>query len=158
MLMPLALSDSELDIVFAAARPLQVQDRDPFLRAVAERLSSLPHLGDGLVFQICREVQREHWDPPVGIEVAGPSAVLRKKVVPGATFLRSVSACPCVVTASFTASWPRCSGDTSMRRLRFRKIEEGLIDTPLAFADWMSWTAVAVDRTFVGRFLPLVHG
>ena len=46
------------------ARPLAVQDRDPFLRAVAERLSSLPHLGDGLVFQICREVQHRHWDPP----------------------------------------------------------------------------------------------
>ena len=54
------------------ARPLAVQDRDPFLRAVAERLSSLPHFGDGLVLQICREVQREHWVPPVGIEVAGP--------------------------------------------------------------------------------------
>ena len=69
----LRLTDSELDIVFAAARPLAVQDRDAFLRAVAERLSSLPHLGDGLVFQICREVQREHWEPPVGIEVDGPA-------------------------------------------------------------------------------------
>jgi hypothetical protein len=59
---PLKLTDTELDIVFAAARPLAVQDRDAFLRAVAERLSSLPHLGDGLVFQICREVQRE-WPP-----------------------------------------------------------------------------------------------
>ena len=58
-----------LAIVFAAARPLAVQDRDPFLRAVAERLSSLPHLGDGLVFQICREVQREHWNPPTGLEL-----------------------------------------------------------------------------------------
>ena len=54
------------------ARPLAVQDRDPFLRAVAERLSSLPHLGDGLVFQICREVQREHWNPPVGLDLIGP--------------------------------------------------------------------------------------
>jgi hypothetical protein len=72
MLMPLALSDSELDIVFAAARPLAVQDRDPFLRDVAERLAVLPHLGDGLVFQICREVQRRHWNPPVGIQVVGP--------------------------------------------------------------------------------------
>jgi hypothetical protein len=33
-------------------------------RDVAERLAALPHLGDGLVFQICREVQREHWEPP----------------------------------------------------------------------------------------------
>jgi hypothetical protein len=70
-LMPIALSDSALTIIFDAARPLQVADRDAFLQEVAERLSSLPHLGDGLVFQICREVQREHWDPPVGIEVDG---------------------------------------------------------------------------------------
>jgi hypothetical protein len=59
MLMPIALSDSELTIIFGAAQPLAVQDRDAFLQEVAERLSSLPHLGDGL--QICREVQREHW-------------------------------------------------------------------------------------------------
>jgi hypothetical protein len=58
----LRLTDSEMDIVFAVARPLAVQDRDPFLRDVAERLAALPHLGDGLVFQICREVQREHWE------------------------------------------------------------------------------------------------
>jgi hypothetical protein len=70
--MPIALTDSEMEIIFAAARPLQVEDRDPFLQEVAERLSSFPHLGDGLVFQICREVQREHWNPPAGIEVVGP--------------------------------------------------------------------------------------
>jgi hypothetical protein len=69
---PLKLTDTELDIVFAAARPLEVADRDLFLRDVAERLAALPHLGDGLVFQICRDVQREHWVPPVGIEVVGP--------------------------------------------------------------------------------------
>jgi hypothetical protein len=71
-LMPIALTDSEMDIVFAAARPLAVQDRDPFLREVAKRLSGLLHLGDGLVFQICREVQRAHWEPPVGLELTGP--------------------------------------------------------------------------------------
>jgi hypothetical protein len=74
-MVPIALTDSELDIVFAAARPLEVSARDPFLRDVAERLAALPHLGDGLVFQICREVQREHWNPPVGIEVVGQSAL-----------------------------------------------------------------------------------
>jgi hypothetical protein len=66
---PLKLTDTELDIVFRcrqAARRLRIAMA--FLQAVAERLSSLPHLGDGLVFQICREVQREHWEPPVGIE------------------------------------------------------------------------------------------
>jgi hypothetical protein len=70
--MPIALTDSEMGIIFAAARPLAVQDRDPFLQEVAERLAALPHLGDGLVFQICREVQRGHWEPPVGLELTGP--------------------------------------------------------------------------------------
>jgi hypothetical protein len=61
-------------LLHAAARPLEVADRDLFLRDVAERLAAMPERGDGLVFQICREVQREHWDPPVGIELTGPLA------------------------------------------------------------------------------------
>jgi hypothetical protein len=69
--MPIALTDSELDIIFAAAQPLAVQDRDAFLQDVAKHLAALPHLGDGIVHRVCAEVQREHWDPPVGIEVAG---------------------------------------------------------------------------------------
>ena len=68
LMTPLKLTDTELDIVFAAARPLEVADRDLFLRDVAERLAALPHLGDGLVFQICREVQRSHFEPPSGVE------------------------------------------------------------------------------------------
>jgi hypothetical protein len=67
MLMPIALTDSELDIVMRAAQPLAVTARDPFLRDVAERLAAVPHLGDGLVFQICREAQRRHWEPPVAM-------------------------------------------------------------------------------------------
>jgi hypothetical protein len=65
MLMPIvALSDSELQIVFSAAQPLAPKDRDPFLKAIAERLATIPERGDGVVFQVCREVQRKHWDPP----------------------------------------------------------------------------------------------
>jgi hypothetical protein len=71
MLMPIALTDTELDIVMRAAHPLDVSRRDEFLQAVASRLSSFPHLGDGIVFQICREVQRSHWDPPSGNFDAG---------------------------------------------------------------------------------------
>jgi hypothetical protein len=67
--MPIALTDTELDVVLAAARPLQVEDRDPFLRDVAERLAALPQLGDGLVFQICRVLQAAHWTPPAGLEL-----------------------------------------------------------------------------------------
>jgi hypothetical protein len=55
---PLKLTDSEMAIVFDAARPLQVQDRDAFLQAVATQLAALPHLGDGAVHRVCAEVQR----------------------------------------------------------------------------------------------------
>jgi hypothetical protein len=74
----LKLTDSELDIVFAAARPLALQARDPFLRDVAERLAALPHLDDGVVHRVCAEVQREHWKPPVGIEGVGPPPRISK--------------------------------------------------------------------------------
>jgi hypothetical protein len=66
--MPIALTDTELDIVFAGARPLPVNDRDAFLREVAERLAAFSERGDGVVYQVCREVQRRHWEPPSGVE------------------------------------------------------------------------------------------
>ena len=59
------ISRSPLAVQLASDVAAMRRDRDPFLRAVAERLAAMPHLGDGLVFQICREVQREHWNPPV---------------------------------------------------------------------------------------------
>jgi hypothetical protein len=65
MSQPLALTQSELDIVLAAARPLEVSRRDEFLQEVAERLSSLRHLGDGAVFRAVAEVQGRHFDPPL---------------------------------------------------------------------------------------------
>jgi hypothetical protein len=42
------------------------------LQEVAERLAALPHLGDGAVHRVCAEVQRKHWNPPVGLELTGP--------------------------------------------------------------------------------------
>jgi hypothetical protein len=42
---PLRLSDSELDIVLAAARPLDVAARDGFLQDVAAALAALPERG-----------------------------------------------------------------------------------------------------------------
>jgi hypothetical protein len=65
---PLSLTDSELDIVWAAARPLDVSRRDGFLQDVAEALSRLPQRGDGAVFRVVAEVQRRHFDPPLGLE------------------------------------------------------------------------------------------
>jgi hypothetical protein len=56
---PLSLSDSQLDAVMRAAEPLLPLGRDPFLRAVAQRLRSEPTIGDGLVGRVCKELQRE---------------------------------------------------------------------------------------------------
>jgi hypothetical protein len=46
---PLALSDSELDAVMSAARPLPVARRDPFLHAVAHALAGHNVIGAGTV-------------------------------------------------------------------------------------------------------------
>jgi len=64
---PLALSDSEITSIMAAARPLQPRDRDAFVREVAAVLAVQPQLGDGIVGRICREIQRRYFDPPLDL-------------------------------------------------------------------------------------------
>jgi hypothetical protein len=61
---PIRLSDSELDAVMAAARPIPIERRDAFLQQVAAELRGR-EIGPGLVHRICAEVQREHFDPPL---------------------------------------------------------------------------------------------
>jgi hypothetical protein len=61
---PLALNDNELDTVMAAARPLAPDLRDPFLHAVAHALAGRDVVSPGTVHQVCRELQREFFDPP----------------------------------------------------------------------------------------------
>jgi hypothetical protein len=61
---PLRLTDSQITAVFAAARPLAVQDRDPFLQEVAGLLQGIVDPGDGDVARAIRAVQRRHFDPP----------------------------------------------------------------------------------------------
>ena len=60
---PLALTNSQLDAVMTTAAPLSPDQRGPFLLAVAERLRGVP-IGDGSVARVCRELQREFFDPP----------------------------------------------------------------------------------------------
>ena len=55
---PVRLTDDELNAVLNAARPLAVELRDPFLRAVAHELQGRREIGPGLVHQVCREQQR----------------------------------------------------------------------------------------------------
>jgi hypothetical protein len=61
---PIRLSDSELDAVMAAARPLAVERRDAFLQQVADALLRCGELGPGLVHRVVAQVQREFFDPP----------------------------------------------------------------------------------------------
>ena len=58
------LSDSELDAVMAAARPLAVQCRDAFLQRVASALHGYGEIGPGVVYRVAAQVQREFFDPP----------------------------------------------------------------------------------------------
>ena len=59
-----AASDSELDAVFAAARPLDVGARDAFLQAVASALQNCAEIGPGTVHRVCAVAQRQFFDPP----------------------------------------------------------------------------------------------
>jgi hypothetical protein len=61
---PLKLSDSQITSIFAAARPLAVQDRDPFLQEVAAALQGITDPGDGDVARAIRTVAKKHFDPP----------------------------------------------------------------------------------------------
>jgi hypothetical protein len=61
---PLALTDSELQAVLNACKPLQPRDRDAFLRDVANEIAALSMCGDGAVHRVIATVQRRHWDPP----------------------------------------------------------------------------------------------
>ena len=61
---PIYLTGSELSAVMSAARPLDISDRDAFLRDVAVALASLREIGPGAAYRIIAEVQRRFLDPP----------------------------------------------------------------------------------------------
>ena len=67
---PLALTDSQMTAVLRACAPLLPQDRDAFLRALAQVLRDEPELGDGVVFRAIRSLQREFWQPPMSVAQA----------------------------------------------------------------------------------------
>jgi hypothetical protein len=55
---PIALTDVQLAMVTAAAKPLHACDRSAFLEAVAARLGAVDEIGDGVVGRVVRELQR----------------------------------------------------------------------------------------------------
>jgi hypothetical protein len=62
---PLALTDPQLEIVLAMARPLAPADRSRFLEAVAQALADVPELGDGAIARACCMAQRKYWRAPI---------------------------------------------------------------------------------------------
>ena len=63
---PIALTDSQMMAILAAAAPLAAHDRNPFLMEVAELLQALPEVGDGALHRVIMQVQRRHFDPGRG--------------------------------------------------------------------------------------------
>jgi hypothetical protein len=62
--MPLALTDSQMDQILLAARPLRLRDRDLFLREVVDALANGGGpVGDGDVHRAVR-LQKKFFDPP----------------------------------------------------------------------------------------------
>jgi len=56
---PLALSDSQITAVMALARPLLPSQRTAFLELLAAKLDGQREPGDGALYRICRELQRQ---------------------------------------------------------------------------------------------------
>ena len=69
---PIKLTDEQLAVIMAAAEPLPVADRDPFLQDVAERLRG-HEIGDGLIHRVIAEAQRKYFTPPDLSRNAGSS-------------------------------------------------------------------------------------
>jgi hypothetical protein len=61
---PLALTDAQITTIMQLARPLSPVQRTAFLEMLAAKLNGQRELGDGEVYRLCREPQRQHFDPP----------------------------------------------------------------------------------------------
>jgi len=64
-LVPLRLTDAQLDTIHRLSWPLAPADRGSFLEAVAAKLAEHPELvGDGYLARVAVECQRQFWSPP----------------------------------------------------------------------------------------------
>jgi hypothetical protein len=61
---PIALSESQMCALLAAAHPLPAPARAAFLAACAKELAALPELGDGVLHRMIMRVQKLYFDPP----------------------------------------------------------------------------------------------
>jgi hypothetical protein len=63
-LSPLALTDSQLNAILAAAHPLPWGKRNDFLEEITRILQAMPELGDGSLHRVIVQTQRKFFDPP----------------------------------------------------------------------------------------------
>lgn len=63
--MPIPLSSTQLDLIYTATQVLEPGARDPFVRTLHVALHGVPEpVGDGQLWRLVREVQRQFWKPP----------------------------------------------------------------------------------------------
>jgi len=60
----ISLSDSELQIVLTAAKPLAPQLRAQFLRDCAAELARYPEVGPGVIHRVVGKLQQQHLNAP----------------------------------------------------------------------------------------------
>ena len=75
--MPLALTGTQMTAVLNAARPLSPSQRSAFLAALAIQFSGRSEVGDGELGRALRELQREHFDPPLSMSTPTHRATYR---------------------------------------------------------------------------------
>jgi hypothetical protein len=66
---PLALSDSQIATVMQLSRPLLPDQRVTFVELLATRLNGHREIGDGALYQLCRDLQRGLFSPPLETDV-----------------------------------------------------------------------------------------
>jgi hypothetical protein len=64
-MLPVRLTDEQLDAIFRAAQPLAVGDRGAFLQEVAAALQGRSEIGGDDVYRVFAEAQHRHHDPPL---------------------------------------------------------------------------------------------
>lgn len=67
------LSDSEFDALMAAAKPIPIDRRDSFLKAVAAALAGVS-VGPGSLHRVIAQTQKLYLDPPLATEDEEPRA------------------------------------------------------------------------------------
>jgi hypothetical protein len=58
------LTCSQADAVYAALRPLPADVRDEFLQALASAIDGRSDIGDGELWRLVKDLQRQFWTPP----------------------------------------------------------------------------------------------